>query len=155
MGFKSIPTHHVRGSSTSQAGSRSSERRWYRQAFDKTNEVVHPIMGVCSTLTLGSGLKQIVQSTDNPNLSVYAVFPTIIRLIVFLDLQRTPNGYVISRQEDHIIWTESIQRSFPVLHHVWYTYVTRWTGLAIVYIMRVSLFLLGALWPHEFVPLLW
>ena len=61
----------------------------------------------------------------------------MIRLIVFLDLQRTPNGYLITRQEDHILWTESFQRTFPILHRVWCTHVTRWIGLAIVFLMQV------------------
>lgn len=62
-----------------------------------------------------------------------------IRLIVFLDLQKTPSGYKISCQEDHVLWSESILTTFPALSRLWTVYGRRITGLGIVFLMQVAI----------------
>lgn len=61
-----------------------------------------------------------------------------IRLIVFLDLQKTPSGYKISCQEDHVLWSESILTTFPALSRLWTVYGRRITGLGIVFLMQAA-----------------
>ena len=63
----------------------------------------------------------------------------LVRLVVFLELQRTPTGYKISCQEDHILWVESARKNFPTFNYFYETYVRRVTGLAIVRMMEVCL----------------
>ena len=61
----------------------------------------------------------------------------LLRLVVFLDLQKTPSGYKISCQEDHVLWLESFRKNLPGVNNVYEIYVRRATGLFIVNTMQV------------------
>ena len=61
----------------------------------------------------------------------------LLRLVVFLDLQKTPSGYKISTQEDHVLWLESLRKNLPGVNNVYEIYVRRATGLFIVNTMQV------------------
>ena len=66
----------------------------------------------------------------------------LLRLVVFLDLQKTPSGYKISCQEDHVLWLESARKNLPGVNNVYEIYVRRATGLFIVNTMQVTCLIL-------------
>ena len=75
-----------------------------------------------------------------------AVIRPLIRLVVFLDLERTPSGYKICRQEDHILWSESLLGMVPPVRSFWHNSITRLSGLSIVYALRVGRYNLNHLY---------
>lgn len=61
----------------------------------------------------------------------------MLRLVVFLDLQKTPQGYKISKQEDHVLWAESFLLNVPYLGQLWRVQGRRAVGVTICYTTRV------------------
>lgn len=65
----------------------------------------------------------------------------LIRLIVFLHLQKTSSGWKIKCQEDHILWAESALKLIPWVDRFWRIYLRRCVGLWIVWLTRVFSFI--------------
>lgn len=61
----------------------------------------------------------------------------LIRLIIFLHLQKTPSGWKIQCQEDTILWAESALKVVPWVDRFWRIYLRRCVGLFIVWVTRV------------------
>jgi len=61
----------------------------------------------------------------------------LIRLIIFLHLQKTSSGWKIKCQEDHILWAESILKIVPFVDRLWRIYLRRCVGIYIVWLTRV------------------